>query len=77
MVHTGNAGIPTPIPDTFDFDAWMIAPKNLPISGISLHIQNHENCCVEESNDESQFLTICCHNDHANFPDVGPPLQPF
>ena len=45
----------------------MIAPKNLPILGVSLHIQNHENCCVEESNDECQFLTICCHNDHANW----------
>ena len=43
---------------------------------IPLRTQNHKNCCIEVANDKSHFQTIYCCNNHADFPDISPCLQP-
>ena len=75
--QVGNAGIPIPIPDTFNFEAWMTVPPPIPHSGIALHIRNRENRVAEAHNEESRFRTILCRRDRANHPDVGEPLKPY
>lgn len=74
---TGNAGTTLPVPDTFDFEAWMKIPPHIPHSGIALRIRNRENCKAELHNEDSKFQTIRCRMDRANHPDVGLPLMPY
>jgi hypothetical protein len=77
MATIGNAGVPIPIPDNFDFAAWLIAPASRPHDGIALRIRNRENVTIEEHNDDSKFKTIRCRDDRSNHPDVGLRLLPF
>jgi hypothetical protein len=65
---TGNAGIPIPIPDTFDFAGWMKPPTTKDPAGIPLRIRNRENCLIEAHNDESIFDTMRCRDDRTVFP---------
>ena len=77
MPTIGNAGVPIPIPDDFDFTSWLTAPPSRSHEGISLRLRNRENSLIEEHNDESKFHTIRCRDDWQNHPDVGLPLLAF
>ena len=71
----GNTGIPIPILNIFNFEAWMTIPPPIPHSSIALHIRNHKNHVAEAHNEESCFRTILCRQDRANHPDVGNSLK--
>lgn len=70
-----NAGISAPIPDTFDFAAWMSLPAVLDPTGRALRVRNALNCKAEVHNENSMHLTLQCRDDRALQEDVGPPLQ--
>ena len=77
MPTIGNAGIPIPVPDAFDFTSWLVAPASRSHDGISLRVRNRENSLIEDHNDESKFNTIRCREDRQSYPDVGLPLKAF
>ncbi|KAJ6619159.1 hypothetical protein B0H10DRAFT_2189150 [Mycena sp. CBHHK59/15] len=75
MASLPNAGIPGPIPDTFDFTGRMQPPPQIEPAGFALRIRNEENVIAEKHNEDSIRLTKLCVKDRANHPDVGPALQ--
>ncbi len=72
-----NAGIPAPIPDTFDFAGQMTRPEALEPSTLTLQSRNKLNRLAEQFNSDSTEATTLCRDDRANHPDVGPKLRPY
>ncbi|KAJ6624472.1 hypothetical protein B0H10DRAFT_1943083 [Mycena sp. CBHHK59/15] len=72
-----SAGIPAPIPDSFDFDAWVIPPPSKNPAGRTLQLRNQHNLHAERFNETSFYQTLNCKEDRVAYPDVGPPLKVF
>ncbi|KAJ7051093.1 hypothetical protein C8F01DRAFT_509030 [Mycena amicta] len=69
-----NAGIPAPIPDTFDFEARITLPTSLDPTARTLKIRNAHNLRTEALNEVSIDITLRCR-DGDRAADVGAPLQ--
>ncbi|KAJ6614271.1 hypothetical protein B0H10DRAFT_1950783 [Mycena sp. CBHHK59/15] len=72
-----SARIPAPIPDSFDFDAWVIPPPSKNPAGQTLQLRNQHNLHAERFNETSIYQTLNCKEDRVAYPDVGPPLKVF
>lgn len=72
-----NAGIAAPVPDSFDFDAWVTAPAPRDPTGRSLRMRNQHNLAMERFTEVSIEQTLNCREDRANYADVGPSLKAF
>ncbi|KAJ7874552.1 hypothetical protein B0H14DRAFT_3859813 [Mycena olivaceomarginata] len=72
-----NAGVLVPVPDSFDFDAQVLAPAPRDPTGRTLRMRNQHNLATEKFNEISVEQTLNCKEDRANYVDVGPPLKAF
>ncbi|KAJ6508291.1 hypothetical protein C8R45DRAFT_922054 [Mycena sanguinolenta] len=72
-----NAGIVAPIPDSFDFVAWMNPPPAKDPTGRTLRIRNRHNLSAELANEVSIDQTLNCRDDRSKYPDVGAVLVFF
>ncbi|KAJ6591928.1 hypothetical protein B0H10DRAFT_2197417 [Mycena sp. CBHHK59/15] len=72
-----NAGVLAPVPDSFDFDAQVLAPAPRDPTGRTLRMRNQHNLTTEKFNEISVEQTLNCKEDRANYVDVGPPLKTF
>ncbi|KAJ6628493.1 hypothetical protein B0H10DRAFT_2209403 [Mycena sp. CBHHK59/15] len=72
-----NAGIVPSIPNSFDFDGWMVPPPSKNPTGRTLRIRNRHNLAAEMANEVSIDQTLNCRDERAKYPDVGPPLICF
>ncbi|KAJ7584506.1 hypothetical protein C8J56DRAFT_893159 [Mycena floridula] len=79
MSNLPNAGIPGPVPDTFDFTAQMTIPPDRDPGNTSLAQRNKANCATIIFNDDSIMATTLCQLDTARTAnlDVGPKLRPL
>ncbi|ESK86740.1 hypothetical protein Moror_15189 [Moniliophthora roreri MCA 2997] len=68
---------PTPIPDDFDFEAWLKQPPDRDSGPLSISKRNEINCLAEKHNEESIQQTIACREDRAKYPSVGPALKAY
>ncbi|KAJ6449278.1 hypothetical protein C8R45DRAFT_1114769 [Mycena sanguinolenta] len=66
-----NAGIVAPIPDSFDFVAWMNPPPAKDPTGRTLRIRNRHNLSAALANEVSINQTLNCRDDRSKYPDVG------
>ncbi|KAJ7429780.1 hypothetical protein B0H11DRAFT_1921983 [Mycena galericulata] len=74
MSNLPYAGIPAPIPDSFDFEGWITLPTHLDPQGRTLKIRNAHNARMELFNEASIDITLLCR-DGDRSADVGPPLK--
>ncbi|KAJ7814658.1 hypothetical protein B0H13DRAFT_2381596 [Mycena leptocephala] len=77
MTTLPNAGIPAPIPDSFDFDSWMKPPPAKDPTVRTLRIRNRHNVTAEKTNEVSIDQTLNCRDERLKYPDVGVPLGFF
>ncbi|KAF8179981.1 hypothetical protein K438DRAFT_1976947 [Mycena galopus ATCC 62051] len=77
MTTLPNTGILAPIPDSFDFDGWMIPPPAKDPTGRTLRIRNRHNLSAEQANEDSIDQTLNCRDERAKYPDVGAALVFF
>ncbi|KAF9056936.1 hypothetical protein BDP27DRAFT_1511087 [Rhodocollybia butyracea] len=57
-----NAGIAGPIPDTFNFKAFLTLPPPLVSVGHSIRFRNAHNCKAEQDNEDSTNITLDCRD---------------
>ncbi|KAF5384193.1 hypothetical protein D9615_003124 [Tricholomella constricta] len=73
-----TAGIPGPIPEDFDFDAYITPPDVLMVPEIPLQTRIERNVQIEKYDNQSIFKTITVKETPCPRPedlDIGPPLK--